>query len=583
MLIRYLRISNFRGFERLEIKPQGHVLIVGEPGAGRSDVIEAIWRVLSPDSSRLAFSDDLDFFNRDLQRRIEIEVVLGALGPDLEQAFMDRLELWNLDASELVDEITAESDKGKDAYENVVRLCYRAAWDSEQQEAQQWVDFPKFSDPEGEDFFRVLRTLREELPVAFVSSRVLPLSLGNRGDFRRLIDGQVDKDFSATLDTLMGGVSQLAQDIVKSKDLVNVLALILEPLRAPLNLRDRPAGEIVQFAPEGGSLGGVLRGLQPTIKLRESLGFLPLGRHGSTLASMLQVSRAFAERQGHDGIVVLDDFGENMDVDAAQHLALCLRMSTEQLWLSTRRGAVGQCFRPEELVRLSTNDAGVRSVHIGRIPTSRAERLASRHLHLQILPAASSKTVVIFEGTHDRSAISAAASKITEEENQAHPSSQRISFIDAGAADGSGGIEAIPRLAQLAGSLGFHVISIVDWDRDPKTAEARLKRVESISNIVIRWPRGFAIEKALLTGLDDKVIQNAILETSNALSVALSFNPKSASGNALLEHAIGFLKSSGGLHAPFVNALPNKVIPPLLRQCLTEILSATNKSGLIQL
>jgi hypothetical protein len=68
---------------------------VGQPGAGRSDLIEALWRVLSPDSTRFPLSEDLDFHKRDLSKRIEIEVVLGELGPEIEQAFLDRLEYWD--------------------------------------------------------------------------------------------------------------------------------------------------------------------------------------------------------------------------------------------------------------------------------------------------------------------------------------------------------------------------------------------------------------------------------------------------------------------------------------------------------
>jgi hypothetical protein len=42
--------------------------------------------VLSPDSTRFPLSDDLDFHKRDLSKRIEVEVVLGELGPAIEQS-----------------------------------------------------------------------------------------------------------------------------------------------------------------------------------------------------------------------------------------------------------------------------------------------------------------------------------------------------------------------------------------------------------------------------------------------------------------------------------------------------------------
>jgi len=57
-----LEIRNFRGFNSAQILPAGHVLLSGEPGAGRSDVIEALDRVFSPDSARARLPSDLDFY-----------------------------------------------------------------------------------------------------------------------------------------------------------------------------------------------------------------------------------------------------------------------------------------------------------------------------------------------------------------------------------------------------------------------------------------------------------------------------------------------------------------------------------------
>lgn len=583
MKIRLLRIANFRGFEVLELRPRGHVFLVGQPGAGRSDLVEALWRVLCAESARFPLSEDLDFFKRDLTRRIEIEVVLGKLGPHLEQAFLDRLELWDPKARELVEELSPEAEGEEGSLEHVVRLCYRAVWDTDQQQARHWVDFPKFSKPDAEEFRAVPRALREELPAVFVSAGGSPLSLGARGDLRRLVDGREKKDFSDSLDHLMERIAQLAEDLVESKDLSDALERILDPLRTPLNLGDRPAADVVRFAPEGGSLAGVLRGLQPTVKLRDELGFLPLGRHGSTLTGLLQLSRAIAQAESAGAVVVIDDFGEGIDPDAAQHLAATLRARAAQLWLSSRTGPVGQCFRPRELVRLTVSHEGVRSLHIGQMPKGRSERIAARHLHLQILPAISSRAVVIVEGPHDRAALTAAATKLNLEEGVPLPAARRIGLLDAGAAEGSGGISAVPRLAKLARQLGFHVIALVDWDRDPKAAKERLDRTREAADVVVRWPQGHAIERALVGGLDDNIVRAALRDLSEALSVPLEFDPDAVSADDLVERATKFLKSSGGLQGPFVDALPAKCAPPLLRKCLEEIRGAVTKSGVVQL
>lgn len=583
MKVRSLRIANFRGFERVEMRPRDHVFLVGQPGAGRSDLVEALWRVLSPESARFPLSEDLDFFNRDLTRRIEIEVVLGELGPNLEQAFLDRLELWDLNAEQLVEEIDLSAVADDSSLEHVVRLCYRAVWDPDQQQARQLVDFPKFSDPDAEDYRQVPRVLRNELPVAFVVSTASPLSLGSRGDLRQLIDDGDPTDFSSSLDQLMADIARLAEGLMKSKDLTAALERVLQPLRITLGLGARPAGDIVHFAPEGGSLGGVLRGLQPTVKLREDLGFLPLSRHGSTLSALLQLARAIAQTEGSGTVVVVDDFGEGIDPDVAQHLAATLRARAAQLWLSTRIGSLGQSFRSEELIRLTVSSDGVRSIHEGQLAASKSERIAARHVHLQILPAVSSEAVVIVEGPHDRTSIVATAQKLNAEESIPLPAARRIALLDAGAAEGSGGITAIPRLAKLAHQLGFHVIALIDWDRNPATAKQRLDLNREAADVVIRWPKGYAIERALVSDLDDAVIRTVLCDLAQALAVQFDFDPNTLSGKDLLEQAIQFLKSSGGLHGPFVDALPHGSPPPLLRKCLDEIHEAVTKSGFVQL
>jgi energy-coupling factor transporter ATP-binding protein EcfA2 len=580
MKIRHLKISNFRGFERLELKPSAHVFLVGQPGAGRSDLVEALWRVLSPESTRFPLSEDLDFNRRDLSRRIEIEVVLGDLGPDLEQAFLDRLEFWNLQSQRLLEELRSEEDE--EELEHVLRLCYRAVWEADQQQAQHWVDFPKHSDPDADEFKRVPRILRKELPFVLVNLGGTALSLGSRGDLRRLVVDQ-HTDFSSSTERMMERVGELAADLVQSRDLAVVLERILEPLRIPLGLETRTATEVIRFAPEGGSLAGVLRGLQPTVKLREELGHLPLARHGSTLSGLIQGTRALAGPDADGSIILIDDFGEGVDLDGAMHLAATLRRRTGQLWLSTRIGALGQCFRSEEMVRLTVSSDGSRSAHAGQEPMTRSERIAARHLHLQILPAVTSKSIVIVEGPHDRASLTAAALKLHEEEDVPLLSAQRIAVLDAGAADHSGGHTAIPRLAQLARGLGFHVVTVIDWDRESTSAQQCLNEILATSDVVIRWPEGYAIERAIVDELDETVIRAALADVSQALAVSLDFDPSVLAGEDLAKRAAKFLKSSGGLHRSFVEALPRGCCSTLLRRCLEEIRTAAAKSGHVQL
>ena len=89
MHIKELHVQRFRGFSDLIVNPKGHVVVMGEPAAGRSDLIEALVRVLDTEASRSRLTTELDFYNQDTSLPIQVAVTVGELGPDLEQLFFD--------------------------------------------------------------------------------------------------------------------------------------------------------------------------------------------------------------------------------------------------------------------------------------------------------------------------------------------------------------------------------------------------------------------------------------------------------------------------------------------------------------
>jgi hypothetical protein len=180
---------------------------------------------------------------------------------------------------------------------------------------------------------------------------------------------------------MVAGVEDLSAKLSATPAVVEGLEAVLTPVRQALEL-PAPAGDAVRFLPEGGSVSG----LQPVVDLADGAGFLPLRRHGSTMAALLGAAEVLAAAGHAEAVVALDDFADALDAASAERLAGLLRAGVGQLWLSTRRPETARSFAPDELIRLSLAD-GHRSVHHARTPTSKHERLAARHLHRQLLPA----------------------------------------------------------------------------------------------------------------------------------------------------------------------------------------------------
>jgi putative ATP-dependent endonuclease of OLD family len=574
-------LRRFRGFENLSFQCADHVVLVGEPRAGRSVQIEGLRRALTSDGVRNTVPSELDFWMLDTSQRAEVEVVLGDLGDDLEQDFVDHIEAWDPVLGALAEPCapTDSSDTGDTEW--VLRLCYRAAWDDEQELATHWVDFPDESDPASDTFARVPRRLQDALPVVVVESRGRPLRLGPRSDFRRILDDADGGTLATAFEDLVAAVAEAGAALATSSDIESSVNKVLHPVEGPLGI-DASDPTLVQFVPEGGSLSGVLRSLQPAVDLGPP-GHLPLHRHGSTASALVQAGEAIAALDGARAIVLVDDFGEDLDSVSARHVASTLRKGASQAWISTRRSTVTEAFPLEEIIRLHRRRGTRVAAQVERL-TSKADRVAARHLSLQLLPAASAAVVAIVEGPHDRAALEALAARRFEQSAIALPAAKGIAIVDAGAADGSGGASAVARLATLAKRLGFHTIAVIDGDpgHDGKIA---LEAAEEAADRVIRLPEGFAVERALIEDLSDDVIISTLQTVCNALDVTPPSGLDTLTGRELSKAVVSALKKNGGLHAQFVELLPKNITPPTLIKILRAITASgeTRDAGTDQL
>lgn len=585
MRVLRLTITHFRGCPHVEIVPRGHVLLIGEPGAGRSDVVEALTRVLDVDALRRRPPDELDFYQRDTAVPILIEGVLGDLGNDLEQYFLERLELWDHDQQRIIEELDRPERIDEPAHSFVLRLPYRAEWVPEEEQARHWLEYAKAPSPGGGSTDRPFRTDLERLGFALLhwtSSR--PLEVGGRSAFRALIERGSGQDFAAAVGRYTEQVENIASEFLQSAQVTGALEALLQPLRALPQIGETPAHELLRLIPEGGSASGLLRSLAPALNLGDAGGLLPIGRHGSTIASLFRTAETLALVSGSGAIIAADDFGEVLDPAAATHLAAVIRRSCSQVWLSTRRATVAEVFEPSEIVRLSRGAGGMRRVHQGQIPLTKAERLAARHWSINLLPALTSRAVIVVEGPHDRAVLNALARRLFAEAGMPLPLAKGVAIIDAGSADSSGGASSVPRLTAAARAMGLWTVGVIDWDRRPDADDVLAEALRS-ADAVVRLPEGVAIEKALLQGVDDQAIRDALCEAATASNIPPPHGLADLAGAELQRKAVETLKSSGGVHVPFIDALAFTDLPPLARQLLDAAVTAAaeRSPGHIQL
>lgn len=559
MEVRCLEISHFRGLERLRIQPNGHVVLVGPPGVGRTTVLAALSKVLDPDGLAVP-ATELDFHLRQTEEPIVVEVTLGDLSEALKQTFFDYLELWDSGVG-LVPELKDPAELDLERYEPVVRIAWCCGWLPAEERADERRYYPKGSDPATGTFTPVRRADLATLPFASLRwAGSTPLSLSTRSSFRRIIERESGDDFGAAVDAYLTRVGQAAQEFADSKQLGAAVERVLKTVHLRLGIEAEAIGESVAFTPDGGSESGLLRSLGPELSLWASDVRLPLARSGRTAETLLRLAEAsaLAAVQGN-GMLLVDDLGDGIDLATASHTVRALGQVTQQLWVTTRLPGITGSFEVDELVRMGrTATAGVEA-YAGQRPKDKSERMAIRHASRGVMEALSFHGVLIVEAPDDQAAFSALAIRRFDEAGIALPASSGLAIVPS-SEGGSGGSSAVVRASRLAKALGLYTVALIDGDKND--ADAVLAQAAEAADLVIRLPDGVALERACLLGLPDGVLRDTLMAVS-ATGVTNVPDFEALPADQLLKAAVPLLKGHGGLHAAFISALPEKVFPPL--------------------
>lgn len=243
---------------------------------------------------------------------------------------------------------------------------------------------------------------------------------------------------------------------------------------------------------------------------------------------------------------------------------------------------VVETFRPHEVMRLYRR-AGVRNVALGKRFTKKSERAAARWFGPAIVPALSASTVIVVEGYHDRLALNAVLHRAFDLGLVPSFPGAGISIIDA---EGTGGL---PKLAELARSLGLYVIALVDNDSDARADDDEAVRAaRSAADITCRLPARTAIERLLMRGVSDDELVRAwgeLDEVMGGLDMPRGWD--AMTGEQLVTTLAKFLhKKSGALHSALVEILdPTELSPEAVATLkrLHEIATTRPSSDLVEL
>jgi hypothetical protein len=566
MRIARLEITRFRGFDSFVLIPRDHVVIVGEPRAGRSDLIAALRRVLEPRNilSRPSewdvfrplpdpTSDDPDDETELAAQRTSIALSLLDLSDETEQVLQDRLELMDPTTGD-----PAAEDDTDDA-ELGIRLRYCLRYDQDEVRLEHWIEYPKSGT-------RVPRADRELLR-AFILDRNPPLQLRTEGALRRLANDKDPDALAQTLQEFADEIAHATETLAQSDEIQSALQLVADHgARRLLELDPSHPAAAIGFTTEDGSLAALLRAVQPTLDLDEA-GVLPLSAHGSTTAAILAAAEASAAAQAGDAIVLADDFGDQLDAASGEYLAARLRRRSGQVWLTTRQPEVPRAFEATELLRLTRSGGSRQSFQLSENP-DRKERVQRRHLFSLLGPALSARTVVLLEGPHDMETYTTVSRRLLIQDNKTPLSAYGMRLVPASASGGEGGKQELPKIAKLAADLGLGVRVVLDHDK-PGTDHDLIDELCQVAEMVVQLPEQAAVERAIVDGLESDELRQALESVNDDHDLKLNVN--NLGDEDLAEKCVWALKQKGGLHRSFIDALPEGVTPPLASEVLRQL------------
>jgi len=181
------------------------------------------------------------------------------------------------------------------------------------------------------------------------------------------------------------------------------------------------------------------------------------------------------------------------------------------------------------------------------------------------------------EGPHDVDGYSAVAARRLRTGGIAPPSAYGMSLLAPPGSDG--GKDRLPDLAKLATNLGFRVRVVLDHDK-PGTDTELIAKLQGLAEAVIRLPERFAVERAIVYRLSENSIRTTLEWLSNEYALGIDVSQLAAAD--LYNSTVEALKKKGGLHQPWVDALPRGQFPPVALAVLDAVTDRSLSGGVLE-
>lgn len=562
MKIKAARIQNFRGFEDVSLTLDQHVVLLGENNAGKSTILDAVRRPLDPDPP-FQDLDEFDFFAREWQRRvIEIEVTLGDLGPELEKRFHEHWECWDKAANALIAEADDSAIFERPGVGKVVRLGYRARWDTSE---ERFVDQRYYPASPGADDWDAAERVRAQdrrlIPFFFVPFPRDPrrlMDLTRRSALSRLLDAK-DVNVEPQVILVRDQVRALGAVLEQNAGFRDVMRDLVDRLRDLVGLDQK---EPLRLQPLAESHVDLLRAFQAVVRLADDPTPLPLGSHGGGLRNAAAAAALLClAATASEFIVAFEEPEISLHPALQRHLIASLRQLAAQVIVTTHAATVVEKFAVGE-VRL-VRGGRPRSVLTPVFPSVEVKH-AAEHWFEAYVPALFARAAVVVEGMMDEAAF------------RAYAEQRAASGFDAAnwaILEGSGDLTP----AFVRGLVPFEIPLVVVLDGDKKGDDfAQALRDEPVW--IIQLPKGMDLEAAVLHDADERVLR-AFMAGAVAEGYAEAAPDPGAMSIAELSAAARTIFSrkkhksrAARLHQLLAQAYGQ--CPPLMERTLATILSA---------